>query len=170
MALSVCSVGGDGFWLHLDTADTITIDDSELDVALVAPGGVPGVLNEPVFRSVLGAPADGEHGVVKSGAALGAVEDTALVGLEDVLVGLDGDGKGLRGEGSLHLGDVAGSDEAVVAHIDCGGGALVVSACGHTSFTRYVWVGGLSLGLSGLPVLEGLVLPATVATVVGSGA
>ena len=170
MALFLCSVGGHELWLHLDTADTRTIDDSELDVALVAPAGVPRVLHEPVFLSVLGAPADSEHGVVKPGAARGAVEDAALVGLEDVSVGLDGDGEGLRGERSLHLGDVVGSDEAVAAHIDRGGGALVVGACGHASSSRDVWVGGLSLGLGGLPVLEGLVLPATVATVVGSGA
>lgn len=168
--LLCCSVGSDELWLHLDTADTLAVDDGELDVALVAPGGVPGVLNEPVFLTVLGAPADGEHGVVKSGAALGAVEDTALVGLEDVLVGLDGDGERLLGEGGLHLGDVVGGDEAVAAHVDGGGGALVVGARWHASGTRDVRVGGLSLGLGGLPVFEGLVLPATVATVVGSGA
>ena len=118
--LLLCSVGSDGLGLHLDTADTIAIDDSELDVALVTPGGVPGVLNEPVFLAVLSAPADGEDGVVKSGAAVGAVEDTTLVGLEDVLVGLDGDGKRLFGESGLHLADVRGSDEAVFAHVDGG--------------------------------------------------
>ena len=69
MALFLCSVGGDELWLHLDTADTRTIDDSELDVALVAPGGVPGVLNEPVFLAVLSSIAYSEDSVVKSGAA-----------------------------------------------------------------------------------------------------
>ena len=170
MALFLCSVGGDELWLHLDTADTLTIDDSELDVALVAPGGVPRVLHEPVFLSVLGAPADSEHAVVKSGAALGAVEDAALVGSEDLVVCIDGDGEGLLGERSLHLGDAVGSDVAVAAHIDRGGGVLVVGASGHASVSRDVWVGGLSLGLVTLPVREGLSLTATVATHAGRGA
>ena len=170
--LLLCSVGSDGLRLHLDTADTIAIDDSELDVALVTPGGVPGVLNEPVVQAGGGvsAPADGEDGVVKIGAALGAVEDTTAVGLEDVLVGLDGDGKGLGGEGGLHLADVRGSDEAVFAHVDGGSRCLVIGARWNGTSSRDIGVDGLQFGLGGLPVLEGLVLPATVATVVGSGA
>ena len=61
--------------------------------------------------------------MVKAGTALGAIEDTALVSLEDVLVSLDGDSKRLFGEGSLHLADVAGSDETVVGDVDGSGAA-----------------------------------------------
>ena len=109
----MCSVGGNSEGLHLDTADTVSVNDSELDVALVTPGGVPGVLDEPVVLTGLSAPADGEDGVVKRGTAFGAVQDARLIRLEDVLVGLNGDGKGLGGKGGLHLGDVGGGDEVV---------------------------------------------------------
>ena len=164
------SVRGDSLWLHLDTADTVTVNDGKLDVALVTPGGVPRVLNEPVVLASLAAPSDCEDGVVKAGTALGAIEDTALVSLEDVLVSLDGDSKRLFGEGSLHLADVAGSDETVVGDVDGSGTARVISASGLGTVARDVWVDGLELGLSSFPVLEGLVLPATTAAVVGSGA
>ena len=116
------------------------------------------------------APAGDEHGVVEAGAALGAVEDTTSVVLEDGLVGLDGDSEGLGGEGGLHLGDVVGGDEVVVRDVDSGGAALVVLAGAGSSVVGGVWVDALELGLAGFPVLEGLVLPATVAAVVGGGA
>ena len=74
------------------------------------------------------------------------------------------------GQGSLHLADVVGGDEAVAGDVHGGGGASVVSASGDGAAARDVWVDGLKLSLGGFPVLEGLVLPATVAAVVGGGA
>ena len=102
-----------GRWLvgvDLDSAGAIRAVSSELDVALVTPGGVPGVLNEPVVLAVLGAVSNGEHGVIEVGSALGAGEDTGVVGLEDHLVGLDGDGKRLGVKSSHHLGWVGWGD------------------------------------------------------------
>ena len=48
----------------------------ELDVAVVAPGGIPRVLDEPVVLAILGAVADDEHGVVEVGTAAGGGQDT----------------------------------------------------------------------------------------------
>ena len=45
------SVGGRVGRAHLDATDTLAFDDSELDVTLVTPVGVPGVLNEPVIQA-----------------------------------------------------------------------------------------------------------------------
>ena len=61
------SVAVDSLWLHLDAADTNAVLDGDLDVSLVTPGGVPGVLHEPVLQSRVGVvvPADDEHGVVE---------------------------------------------------------------------------------------------------------
>jgi len=164
------SVGANGERLHLDTADALAVNDGKLDVALVSPGGVPGVLDEPVVLAVLGAPSDGEDGVVEVGSALGGVEDTAGVGLEDHFVGLNGDSEGLGVEGRLHLGDVVGGDEGVLGDVDSGGRGLLVVASSDLTATGGVGVDRLELGLVGLVVLESLVLPATVATVVGGGA
>ena len=108
--------------------------------------------------------------MVKSGAAPVAVEDTRAVGLEDVLVSLDGDGKRLKGQSSLHLVDVIGGDKGVAGNFDRGSLALVICAGGNAACARDIGVGRLKLGLVGLVVLECLVLPATVAGVVGSGA
>ena len=93
-----------------------------------------------------------------------------MVGLEHVLVGLDGDGERLSGKGGLHLVNVACGDESIVGNIDGGGAGLIVVARGNLAGSRCVWVDGLELSLIVLPVGEGLVLPATVASVVFSGA
>jgi len=61
---------------HLDTADTVTFDLSELNIALVSPDGGPGILDEPVVLAVLGAVADSEDGMIERSATSGSVEDT----------------------------------------------------------------------------------------------
>ena len=106
---------------HLDTAGTSGAVHGELDVALVAPGGVPGVLDEPVVLAVLSTVADSEDGVVEVGAALAGGKDTGLVGLEDHLVGLNGDGEGTLLKSSLHLGLRVGGNVGVVGDGDARG-------------------------------------------------
>ena len=71
------SVGGGSPWGHLDTADTVAVNDSELDVSLVSPGGVPGVTEDPVFLLGVGVdtPSDDTDGVIDVSSALLGVED-----------------------------------------------------------------------------------------------
>ena len=52
--------------------------------------------------------------MVTVGAAFSGVEDTRRVGLENELVSLDRDSKGLLGDGGLHLSDIVGGDSQVV--------------------------------------------------------
>ena len=124
------SVGLDGLRLDLHSTDTLSIDNSEPDVAIVTPAGVPGVLYEPevLLQLVVITPSDSEHGVVEIGAAFGAVEDTATVRLPDVLVSFDRDCERLLSEGSLHLAHVFRGDEIVLGNVDGSGAALVVFA------------------------------------------
>ena len=63
------SVRGGEERAHLDTTDTVTVDDGELNVTFVTPGGVPGVLDKPVILSTFRAVAYSEDGVIKLGAA-----------------------------------------------------------------------------------------------------
>merc|ERR1719223_85563 len=102
---SSCSVGGWVERLHLDTADTLSIDSSDLDVTLVSPGSGPGVTDDVVLFTSLGSISDSSDGVVKVGSAGGGVEDTALVLLEDGSVSLNGDGDDTLVDGSLELGN-----------------------------------------------------------------
>ena len=76
------SIGRWDLWVHLDTAGTVVIVLLELDVALVTPGSVPGVLDEPVVHAILVAVADDEHSVVEVGAAFARGDDTGRVVLE----------------------------------------------------------------------------------------
>jgi len=58
-------------------------------------------------------PTNGEDGMVEVCSAFGGVKNTRSVGLEDHLVGLNGDSEWLSGKGSLHLRDVISSDGSV---------------------------------------------------------
>jgi len=161
------SVGGGVEGTGLDTADTLTVLDGELDVTLVTPDGGPGVLDEPVVEAGvgIGTVADGEDGVVNLGTAIGGVKDTRLVGLEDHLVSLDGDSEGLEVKAGLHLLNVVLGDVGVGGDIDGGGGVgLVGAGASGLGGAGGVAVDGLELSLVGLKVLEGAVLHATVAT------
>ena len=150
--------------VHLNTAGTVSGVHAELDVALVTPGGVPGVLNEPVVLTVLSAVTDGKDGVIELGAALGAGKDTALVGLEDHLVGLDGNGKRLSVEGSLHLCRFARCDVYVCGHGGIASFSGAVLAAAFLAATRGVLVVRLLHGVeAGLVVFVGVVLKTTVA-------
>jgi hypothetical protein len=65
--------GEERFGLNTASAGVVS-GNCQADVTLITPGGVPGVLNEPVFLTsgLIGAPADCEDGVVESGSASGA--------------------------------------------------------------------------------------------------
>jgi len=103
----------------LDTADTIAVGDTDSDVTLITPPGVPRVLDEVVGGTVEGTVADSEDGVVEGGTAGGSSDDTRFVILEDGSVGLNGDRNGLLVEGRLESrggffrnGSVGGSTNA----------------------------------------------------------
>ena len=145
-----------------DTANAISTD---LDVALVTPGWAPRVLDEEVVLSGFVAIADSEDTVVKLGSAAGTSDNTTGVTLEGHLVGLNGNGDGLLGNGGLE-----GSAGLVSRDIVEGFNANVTS-----SF--HVFVAGAGNTVSGgirirvlgdhrglLGVLESVVHETTVAT------
>ena len=82
----------------VDTADTSTISHADLDVTFVTPDGVPGVTDDIVALISLITVTNSDDGVVNlGGAVVGGSEDTALVGLEDLGLGVDGDTDGTFG-------------------------------------------------------------------------
>ena len=158
-----------GSWvegLKLDTADTSTVDGGDLDVTLVTPRGRPGVSDDVVLLTVLGTIADSGDGVVEVGTALLGVEDTTGVHLEDGLVGLDGDGDWLLGDGGLQSGDGSGWDVLVGSNTNLTLGGIELAGTGLT-VSGGVWVGGLELLEVGLEVGEGVGLPSTIASIGG---
>jgi len=89
--------------LHVDTADTSARLNSDLDVALVAPGGGPRVLNQEVGGTILGTITNCEDTMIEVVSAFTAGEDSSFVMLEDGLVSLDGHGNGLLGNSILQF-------------------------------------------------------------------
>ena len=93
----------------LDTADTFCISNInfDLDVALITPGGVPGVPDEPVVQAsgCISAVADNEHGMVDKTPicisqiitipAVVCVDDTARIGVDVRIIGRKNDGNRL---------------------------------------------------------------------------
>jgi len=100
--------------------------------------------------------------VIEFVTALGIAENTVFVELEDELVGLDRDGKGLSGKSGLH-GVGAGS----INTGETGGvsGGSLGGIVGASTVGTKVGVGALGLSIVLLVVVEGSSLPATVATV-----
>jgi len=151
------SVGGGLSRLHLDAADTGAVGDLEADVAILTVGGAPRVLYLVVLNAVLNAVADSENTVVEVGAAaIGGADDTALVALEDALVGLDGNGDGALGDLGLE------GLRALGGHIDEGlnfnlAESLVGLAASELAQPALVGVVRFGFDGVGLGPLEGLV-------------
>jgi len=104
--------------------------------------------------------------VVELGTAVSGVEDTTGVHLESHLIGLNGDRDGGLVNGSLKLGDGVGGDVGVGSNLD------LLERLGALAGTGLARAGGirvvrLKLLRVGLKVLEGVVLPATLAAVGG---
>ena len=77
-----------------DSAHVLVVA-SHLDVALRSPCLTPAVLHQPVVLAFVDAIADGQHTVIKTGAAALVVdENSALVVPEIGAGGIDGDGDG----------------------------------------------------------------------------
>ena len=87
----------------MDSTDTRTIDDGDVDVTFVTPSSSPGVLDDVVFDTALHTVANSEDTVIKVGSTVGGVEDTTLVELENLIVGFNGDGHRSFANSSLEL-------------------------------------------------------------------
>ena len=113
--------------------------------------------------ATLGAPADDEDGVIELGAACRGVQDATLVGLENSLVSLNSDGKGLLSKGSLHLADVLLGHHFVVRDIDGRSAACVVLACARfLCLAGGVGISFLKLSFVALKIPEGVLLSTSV--------
>ena len=152
--------------LLLDSADTGTGLNSDLDVSGGSPGGAPRVLDEVVRGTVLGSISDGEDTVIELGSASGSGEDSRLVRLEGDFVGLNGNGDGGFVEGSLELVGVVGGDHGVAGGLNGGSGLSFASS----DLTGSGGVRVVSLEDGGVVLVEseGEGHGATVATVVQS--
>ena len=145
----------------LDTADTLSVNGGDLDVALISPGGTPGVSNEVVLLAGLGSVTNSGDGVVELGSAELGVHNTGLVLLEDRSVGLNGDGNWLLGNGGLELVNGSSWDGLVGLDINLSGVLGGLAGSGSSG------VGVVALEVLGvlLGVDESVGLPSTVASV-----
>jgi len=166
---SVRSVGGWEGWEHLDTADTVSVFDSDSDISTFSPAGSPGVLDNVVVLSVLGSPSNSEDTVVKRGSAGGSSDDSTSVVLEDSSVGLNSNGNWSSGESRLKRGGGSLGNIGILGSGDSSRRFQGGVASWDRSTSRDVWVGGLSGQWVVVSVLESVVHKSTIAAVVSIG-
>ena len=134
------SVGGGSERLHLDTADTFAFNGSDLDVTLVTPSCTPGVSYDVVLFTTLSSVTNSGDGVVKVGTASSGVENTAVVHLEDRLVGFDGDGNDTLVKGGHELGLGVLLEELSTSNSNLTTRSHASIASTSLSLSRGVWV------------------------------
>jgi hypothetical protein len=99
------SVGGYKVRVVLATADTISVDGCNSDVAAFSPAGSPGVSDDPVILTGFIAIANHSNGVVNLCWAGRIIENTTSVHLELRVTGSESNGNNTLGKCSLVLGD-----------------------------------------------------------------
>ena len=133
---------------------------------MVTPGGVPGVSNDVVSLVTLVAPADCLNGVVElCWAVVSFRNDSACVALEDSVTGRDGNTDRAQFKTSLDAVGVL-TDLSVIGNQSDSIGFIVNASGLVASGARSVRVAILGHGHVCLVPLPGVVIPATVASVV----
>lgn len=93
MSSGIDLVDGSVHWSDLDSADSITSDSGDSNVALFSPGRSPGVSDDPEVFSGLAVStvSYNSDGVIKSSSTSGVIEDSTLIESEVVISSSDGD-------------------------------------------------------------------------------
>ena len=102
----------------MDSTDTLTINSGDLNVSFVTPLISPRVSDDVEIFAVLGSITNGHDSVIKLKFTFGTAENSACVALEDVAVGIEGDGNWLFVNSSLKLSDGASWDVRVALDVD----------------------------------------------------
>jgi hypothetical protein len=116
--MSNLSVSSGPDWVHLDTADTFSVDGSDSDISTFSPWSSPWVSDDVVLGSVFNSVSNSDDSVIEVGSAFWVVEDTTRVELEDHLVGFNGDWDWTLSDGSHKLINWVGLDGSEVGDLD----------------------------------------------------
>jgi hypothetical protein len=141
------SVGCRSDRLHLDTADTISRGDTDLDVSFISPSGAPRVLHEVVSLSIYGSISDGENKVINVSSTGSSGEDTSFVLSESTFVSFDHYGSGSLSDGGLEGVRATSFDTYVTGRLNVG---LLLGALLASSIHMSVWVGRLQFNVISL--------------------
>lgn len=133
----------------VDAALTVSSALFHPDEAFLTPAGAPGVTDNPVRSLSTGLIADESNRVVGRGAATSR-QDSALVGLEALARGVDGDGHWSALESAHHGGGVT-RDLGIAACLDFSFAGAVLAG----SILSCVGVSGVKHGPVGHVVVEG---------------
>jgi hypothetical protein len=135
--------------------------NSDSDITVFTPVGSPGVLDEVVFDAVFDSIADGENSVVKRDATSWIGNYASEIMLEGVLSSIDSYRDGLLGDGSLQLSSRVSLHRGVLEHRD------LPSKCRKARVSDgHIWVLSLGVHLVSHGILEAVLLPATIASLV----
>ena len=156
-------------WLHLDTANSFSIDNSKPNVALVTPWDSPRVFYNPIVlgRGCISTISDNENSVIQSGSAMSWAHNTTWISLEDHMTCVNWNWTWLLGDSGFHACNIVSSYISVAWNINSSGTWCVVLA---GSIQSCIWINWFKLSEVSLVVKESFVLPASIATIVDSWA
>jgi len=81
-------------WVGLDTTDTFTRNHRDSNVTIFTPSCSPGVFDDVIFDiltvDIFGSVTNSGDGMIVNGSTIKRSNDTSGVGMEDWLIGLDG--------------------------------------------------------------------------------
>jgi len=157
-----CSLDG-VWWLHLDTANSFygISSSCESDVSRFSPGWSPWVLNSPeifVFSVVMSI-SNNEDTMIKAGSTGGVVEDSALVELEDGLIGFNGNWNWLNGYGGLESIVTVGGNISPWGNFNSNFGCVIEASSSNSG----VAVSGFLFHSVGVSVVKSRVHKSTIA-------
>jgi len=161
----VSSVGGGTNGSHLDTTDTSSVLDTDLNVSAVSPGRTPRVLDEVVVLAVLSSPSNSKDTVIEVGSTSRAGKNTSLVHLEGSLVSFDSNGSRSFLNGGLEGGGAPLLDIGVALSPNVSGSLALAS-----SLFSSVGIVRLKNGRGSFEEDEGELHGTTIASVVSLGA
>ena len=153
----------------LDSTDTNgVLDGSDSDVSLLSPAGGPGVSDDVVVTNgLISSPSNSSDSVVKLGSTSSRVDDTASVVMEDFLIGLNSYGDDTLLDGTLEASSRSLRNVGIVLDGNGTSGHASMASSRNTSLggIRVIALKGLTVILQ---VLEGFVLPTSIATIASS--
>ena len=152
-------------WFHLYATDAATFNDLNFHITWFTPLSAPGVSHNPVLNTRFITPTNYVCSMVKISSTKWWIKYSRGVKLENTLVGFKCHRKRLNCQSSFHLSNVVTYNIYVAISLNTCRSGRIVFTCFSDSL---IWVSFFRLSFCSHIIVESLVLPSSIATVVCS--
>ena len=164
------SVGGWDWSSLVDSTDSCSISNTDLDVTVITPCWSPWVLDDDIVTGGgISSPSDGKDTVIKLGSTSSTCKNTTSVLLESSLVSFDSDWNWSSSKSCFKLVWLVWSNIGIWSDGNYTFSLFIVTEASEEFFAWLVWPGGFSHEWVGLNIVESEVHKSTIATAVLCG-